>query len=364
MKDIERDFEIELRALDCGSVQFYRVRVSTQRNGNDNEEEGPTVVENRNHSRIHTSRLEFKTRPVLPSSETGTKNCQWVEPDRWYRPVPGGIGTDPIERIWSGVGAVSGPVPLGSPSVLGGLGIYYLSLFVMPVAIAKKLESIRATFFWSGTETVKKMAWIKWDQVLAKKEKGGLDIGSLVSFNLALVLKWKWRFFQCPDSLWVRFLKIVYGENGSFFNGRCVAVGASPWSRVVAANRKLHVTGVISEDTLKRKVGNGRATRFWEDCWVGDRPLAITFPRLVALEVDRRCTVADRWGTDGWCWVWQRTISEGRSLAALHSMGRLLGEVQITENEDTWQWNIGSNGVFSVAETRRRIDDMVNSVEL
>ena len=68
-------------------------------------------------------------------------------------------------------------------SVLGGLGIYYLSLFVMPVTIVKKLESLRATFFWGGTETEKKMAWIKWDQVLAKKENGGWILG----VSLALI---------------------------------------------------------------------------------------------------------------------------------------------------------------------------------
>ena len=75
--------------------------------------------------------------------------------------------------------------------VLGGLGIYYLSLFVMPVAITKRLEVMRSTFFWGGSGNEKKMAWVKWDKVLAKRERGGLEIGSMVSFNLALIIKWK-----------------------------------------------------------------------------------------------------------------------------------------------------------------------------
>ena len=42
-------------------------------------------------------------------------------------------------------------------SVFGGLGIYYLSLFVMPVGIAKKFEACRAKFFWGGTENERNM---------------------------------------------------------------------------------------------------------------------------------------------------------------------------------------------------------------
>ena len=41
-------------------------------------------------------------------------------------------------------------------SVLGGLGIYYLSLFVMPVTIAKKLEALQSNFFWGGMANKKR----------------------------------------------------------------------------------------------------------------------------------------------------------------------------------------------------------------
>lgn len=32
----------------------------------------------------------------------------------------------------------------------------------------------------------------------------------------------------------------------------------------------------------KRVLGSGCQTRFWEDCWHGDSPLAEQFPRLFA----------------------------------------------------------------------------------
>ena len=49
----------------------------------------------------------------------------------------------------------------------------------------------------------------------------------------------------------------------------------------------------------------------------------------------------------------------GRTLSSLYEMCRLLGEVRCSDNPDAWKWGIGTNGDFSVAETRRWIDDIV-----
>nr|GEW84827.1 RNA-directed DNA polymerase, eukaryota [Tanacetum cinerariifolium] len=59
-------------------------------------------------------------------------------------------------------------------SVLGSLRVYYLSLFPMPKLINKRLESLRANFFWGCTDGIKKIPWIAWNSVLASKVKGGL----------------------------------------------------------------------------------------------------------------------------------------------------------------------------------------------
>ncbi|GJW66293.1 hypothetical protein Tco_0120717 [Tanacetum coccineum] len=36
-----------------------------------------------------------------------------------------------------------------------------------------------------------KMAWVRWENVLASHDQGGLGIGSLKAFNLALLQKWR-----------------------------------------------------------------------------------------------------------------------------------------------------------------------------
>nr|GFA62787.1 putative RNA-directed DNA polymerase, eukaryota, reverse transcriptase zinc-binding domain protein [Tanacetum cinerariifolium] len=56
----------------------------------------------------------------------------------------------------------------------------------------------------------KKMALIKWDNILASFEKGGLSIISLKAFNLTLLQKWRWRFVNNPDSLWAQVIKAIH----------------------------------------------------------------------------------------------------------------------------------------------------------
>ncbi|KAL4565506.1 hypothetical protein LXL04_029604 [Taraxacum kok-saghyz] len=110
-------------------------------------------------------------------------------------------------------------------------------------------------------------------------------------------------------------------------------------------------------------MGNGRDTFFWEDCWIGDRPLAAVFPRLAALERNRSCTVADRRGVDGWTWEWQRPL-EGRSRTRYDEMMHVLADFCCTEASDGWRWMLGTDDGFTVRETRRWIDDRVLPVGL
>ncbi|GJS16762.1 hypothetical protein Tco_0411234, partial [Tanacetum coccineum] len=81
-------------------------------------------------------------------------------------------------------------------SVLGSLGIYYLSIFRAPESVLQDLERIRAKNFWGGNKDENKMAWVKWPIILNFFDKGGLNIGSLKAFNLALLQKWRWRLLS------------------------------------------------------------------------------------------------------------------------------------------------------------------------
>lgn len=85
--------------------------------------------------------------------------------------------------------------------VLGSLGICYLSLFCLPTTVSHLLETFRSHFFWGIEEDQLKIHWVKWDVLLSSPEHYGIDIGSLDAFNLALLYKWKWRFFNAPQAI-------------------------------------------------------------------------------------------------------------------------------------------------------------------
>ncbi|GJV26892.1 hypothetical protein Tco_1383340 [Tanacetum coccineum] len=122
---------------------------------------------------------------------------------------------------------------------------------------------MRSHFFWGRNSGQRKMAWVNWDSVMASYSRGGLNIGSLESFNLSLLLKWRWRFVHNDNMLWVH---------------------------------------VIDPSVLKKHVGNGASTRFWEDLWLDCQLLSSHFPRLYALENFKNVAISDRWNDVAWFW--------------------------------------------------------------
>ncbi|GKB84663.1 RNA-directed DNA polymerase, eukaryota, reverse transcriptase zinc-binding domain protein [Tanacetum coccineum] len=102
-------------------------------------------------------------------------------------------------------------------SVIGSLGICYLSLFPLPAHVNKQLESIRARFFGGIDDNAKKIHCVKWDLILNSKEKGGLDVGV-------------------------------------FFNEGTITQKSGVWASIVKASMELHKSDFIPYSAIRRKV--------------------------------------------------------------------------------------------------------------
>nr|GEY49049.1 RNA-directed DNA polymerase, eukaryota [Tanacetum cinerariifolium] len=72
------------------------------------------------------------------------------------------------------------------------------------------MESLRRNFFNGSQEGEKKIAWVKWSNVLAPKTHGGLGVFSFFALNRALLAKWVWRFLSHDNSLWYRVISDIY----------------------------------------------------------------------------------------------------------------------------------------------------------
>ncbi|GJS16186.1 RNA-directed DNA polymerase, eukaryota, reverse transcriptase zinc-binding domain protein [Tanacetum coccineum] len=230
-------------------------------------------------------------------------------------------------------------------SVLGSTGIYYLSIFNVLETINKLLEKFRATFFWGGDKENRKTSWINWPQVLAPKAHGGLGIGSLKSFNLALLQKWRWRFINQPNSIWACLIKAIHGEDGGLISPHYYMHGT--WANVVSTIHDLH----------NSKQFYPYQTRMWLK--LGDSALYQTYNRLFRLDVNKDCYVADRWSNNRWNWHWRRHIEGGRIRDMFTDLTAEIQQIQLTSDEDSWQWLLGKNGVFTVGKTRKRIDSFI-----
>ncbi|GJZ40058.1 RNA-directed DNA polymerase, eukaryota, reverse transcriptase zinc-binding domain protein [Tanacetum coccineum] len=155
------------------------------------------------------------------------------------------------------------------------------------------MESIRRNIFNGVENAEKKMSLIGWNKILASKKNGGLGVSSFFAYNRALIFKWIWRFLASGASLWSRFISAIYGIRGALDNSSSYS-RRSPWLDIVNEVRKLASKGIDLLSLVKKKVGNGEATSFWNDVWLGDFPLKQTYPRLYFLELDKHVSVASK----------------------------------------------------------------------
>ncbi|KAJ0866424.1 putative RNA-directed DNA polymerase [Helianthus annuus] len=110
--------------------------------------------------------------------------------------------------------SLAGRVTLAK-SVLGSLPSYFLSLFVAPKCVINKLEKIRRDFVWGFSDSTKKMRWVRWEGIMNSKRKGGLGVGSIRDFNIAMLTKWWWRYNSNPNQLWAKVIRSIHNNNSN-----------------------------------------------------------------------------------------------------------------------------------------------------
>ncbi|GJT94912.1 hypothetical protein Tco_1090430 [Tanacetum coccineum] len=147
----------------------------------------------------------------------------------------------------------------------------------------------------------------------------GLPIGSnmnlLISWNhlidrfCAKLSAWKANFLSI-DSLWVRVIKAIHGDEASFELEGCNSSGIC--SSIISSYSTLHARDIIPSSSLCRKAGDGMSIRFWKDNWDENVPLCSRYNRLYHLDSNANCLLADRFSNDTWIWNWNRQSIESR----------------------------------------------------
>jgi hypothetical protein len=100
---------------------------------------------------------------------------------------------------------------------LTSLPMYNMRFYLLPGECHKKMNSTRARFFWRGAEDKFKYHMVKWEAVCRPRKFRGLSIINTQIINECLMVKWIWKIYQQPDSLWARILRAKYMRYGDFF---------------------------------------------------------------------------------------------------------------------------------------------------
>ncbi|GJT09776.1 RNA-directed DNA polymerase, eukaryota [Tanacetum coccineum] len=239
-------------------------------------------------------------------------------------------------------------------SVLGAVPLYTMSLYKAPKGVLHEMESLRSNFFKGVNQNDIKISWVAWDKVLASKKQGGLGISSMFALNRGLILKWVWRFLSQDGSIWSRVIKSIYGP----YIDSHVDSFPSNWCSILREVKVLSAKGFDFFSHCKKKVGNGRNSRFWLDTWLLDKPFRVRFPRLFILEMDKTKSVAAKWDDPSFCSSFRRPVRDGIEKEQWLEMLSMLDTVMLSSSIDRWVCDLNGEGDFRVKDVRSSLDEL------
>lgn len=104
-----------------------------------------------------------------------------------------------------------------------------------------------------------------------------------------------------------------------------------------------------------KKIGNGKQTLFWEDNWIGGRPLALQYPTLYNLTNTKQISVHEVL-LGGWDKIKFRRVLHGDKLADWNFIKQHCEgfQLQVDKKDRLW-WNLTKNGLFTVKSLYRAL---------
>ncbi|GKC14551.1 RNA-directed DNA polymerase, eukaryota [Tanacetum coccineum] len=159
-------------------------------------------------------------------------------------------------------------------SVLSSIPLYHMSIFKVPSGVLNKLEAIRQNFF-NGVECSEK------------------KLLGLVGIR-------------------------------------------SPWLDIIQDLHSLKSKGIDLMQFIRKKVGNGENTSFWDENWTGDDIFKNIYPRLYALEENKSISVADKLCHSSLVHTFRRLPRGGVEEVQLDSLRTHMSDVILPNMADHW----------------------------
>jgi hypothetical protein len=94
-------------------------------------------------------------------------------------------------------------------------------------------------------------------------------------------------------------------------------------------------------------IKDGTKTRFWDDIWVGDKPLKVKYPSLYNTVRDRHATVSKVLASSPLNISFRRALVGNKLLEWLNLVAQI-SNVELVGGSDYFRWNLTKSGLFSV----------------
>ncbi|KAL7243492.1 hypothetical protein ACSBR1_015814 [Camellia fascicularis] len=196
---------------------------------------------------------------------------------------------------------------------------------------------------------------VKWDEVSKSKKAGGLGIRKIRVMNIALLLKWWWRFVVEKDCLWRIVICDIHKIDTRCWLPVQSRNASKAWSDISLLCVRWSEAFVLFLNNIKYSLGRGNRLLFWSDEWVREGiVLQNIFPRLYQISSNKEGRVttfvvptSDRYE---WKVEFRRPLMawEEEQVAMLNNL--LMGATEINQRaNDTIGCRAANCGVYSVA---------------
>lgn len=223
-------------------------------------------------------------------------------------------------------------------SCLSSIPLYMMGVYLLPEGVHNKMDSIRARFFWEGLEKKRKYHMIKWEALCRPKEFGGLGFIDTRKMNIALLCKWIYRLESGKEDPCCVLLRNKYMKDGGGFFQSKAEESSQFW-------KGLHEVKKWMDLGSSYKVGNGKATNFWSDVWIGETPLKTQYPNIYRMCADKEKTVSQMCLEGDWYIELRRSLGE-RDLNEWNDLHNTPREIHLKEERDCIIWKLTKNGFY------------------
>lgn len=150
---------------------------------------------------------------------------------------------------------------------LSNVPLYMLSFYKLPQGVREKIDYYRRRFLWQEDQGIRKYHLVRWPVICSPRDQGGLGILDLEIMNIALLGKWLWNL-ENKDEWWKEILRDKYLSKKTLLGVKKKPGDSHFWQGLMEIKNSFY-------KFCSKKLGDGKQTLFWEDNWIGGRPLAL-----------------------------------------------------------------------------------------